>query len=340
MIKEAIYEVVNKRDLPYETAKSVMNEIMSGEATQAQMGAFLTALRMKGETIDEITACAEVMREKALKLNPGLPVMDIVGTGGDEVGTFNISTTSMFVVAAGGVPVAKHGNRSVSSKSGAADVLEQLGINLNLTPAQSEELLKKTSLCFMFAQAYHSSMKYAGPVRREIGIRTIFNILGPLSNPANATMQLLGVYDPALVEPLAKVLQNLGVVRGLVVCGGDGLDEITATGKTQVCEIRYKNIVKYEITPSDYGFKERTLSELIGGSPADNAQITKDILSGKEQGAKRDVVVLNAGFALYLGKDDCTVEECIHLADELIQSGKAYEKLEEFVRMSKEVTAL
>ena len=238
MIQKAIKEVLNGKDLDIETTKAVMRQMMDGTATPAQMGALLAGLRMKGETVAEITACAEVMREKGLKINPVRKVIDIVGTGGDGTNTFNISTTSAFVVAAGGIPVAKHGNRGVSSKSGAADVLEKLGINLNLTPAQSEKILEQSNICFMFAQIYHSSMKYAGPVRKEMGVRTIFNVLGPLSNPAGATMQLMGVYDRKLVEPLAQVLANLGVVRGVAVSGSDGMDEVTLTGPTHVCEIR------------------------------------------------------------------------------------------------------
>ncbi len=309
-----------------------MNEIMSGETTPAQMAAFLTGLRMKGETIDEITACATVMREKGLKLEPNFAVIDIVGTGGDEAGTFNISTTSAFVVAAGGVPVAKHGNRSVSSKSGAADVLENLGVNLKLTVEQSEQILKDTGMCFMFAQSYHSSMKYAGPVRKEMGVRTIFNILGPLANPAGATMQLLGVYDEKLVEPLAKVLSNLGVNRGLVVCGNDGLDEATVTGPTHVCEIRFGELTMYEITPEQFGFSRCSLPELVGGNPEENAQITRDILTGKLTGPKRDIVVFNSALSLYLGIDDCTIGDCVALANDLIDSGKAAAKLEEFAK--------
>lgn len=339
MIQQAIHEVISGQDLSFEAAKEVMNEIMSGETTPAQMAAFLTGLRMKGETIDEITACATVMREKALRLEPDFPVIDIVGTGGDEAGTFNISTTSAFVVAAGGVPVAKHGNRSVSSKSGAADVLENLGVNLNLTAAQSGKLLKETGMCFLFAQAYHSSMKYAGPVRKELGIRTIFNILGPLSNPAGATMQLLGVYDRKLVDPLAQVLSNLGVKRGLVVCGNDGLDEATVTGPTQVCEIRFGELSRYEITPEQFGFKRCILPELVGGTPEENAQITRDILSGKLTGPKRDIVVLNSALSLYLGIDDCTIADCLKTASDLISSGKAAAKLEEFVKATREVAS-
>ena len=337
MIQQAISQVMNGKDLDFDTAKAVMGEMMDGTATQAQMGAFLAAMRMKGETIEEITACATVMREKGVRINPVRPVMDIVGTGGDEVGTFNISTTAAFVVAAGGVPVAKHGNRSVSSKSGAADVLENLGVNLDLTPEQSEAILEKTGMCFLFAPAYHSSMKYAAPVRREMGARTIFNILGPLSNPAGASMQLLGVYDQKLVEPLAQVLANLGVVRGFVVCGGDGLDEITLTGETSVCEIRFGKINPYQTAPEQFGLKRCALKELLGGSPAENAQITREILSGKIRGPKRDVVVFNAAMALYLGIDGVTVSDCVKMAQELIDSGKALAKLEEFRRLTCEV---
>lgn len=337
MIQKAIQELLNGNNLDFETSKEVMREMMEGTATQAQMGAFLAALRMKGETVEEITACATVMREKGLKINPVRKVIDIVGTGGDCAGTFNISTTSAFVVAAGGVPVAKHGNRGVSSKSGAADVLEKLGINLNLTPEQSGKILEKTNICFMFAQLYHSSMKYAAPVRREMGVRTIFNILGPLSNPAGATMQLMGVYDRKLVEPLAQVLSNLGVVRGLAVSGSDGMDEVTLTGETHLCEIRHGELKAYDIIPEQFGFSRCKLEDLAGGTPEDNARITADILSGREKGARRDVVVLNAAMALYLGIDNCRAEDCIELAGELIDSGKAMNKLEEFRRLTNEV---
>lgn len=335
MIQEAIQKVLNGTNLDFDSAKKVMEEMMDGTATQAQMGGFLTAMRMKGETVEEITACATVMREKGVKINPVRKVIDIVGTGGDEVGTFNISTTAAFIVAAGGVPVAKHGNRSVSSKSGAADVLEQLGANLNLTPEQTERTLEKTGMCFMFAPSYHSSMKYAAPVRRELGVRTIFNVLGPLSNPAGATMQLMGVYDRKLVEPLAEVLSNLGVVRGVAVCGSDGLDEITLSGPTHVCEIRYGSLTAYDITPEQFGLTGCDLKELIGGTPAENARITRDIIEGKETGPKRDVVVLNAAMALYLGIDDCSIEDCIEKAQNLIDTGKAKEKLEEFIEATR-----
>lgn len=337
MIQEALNEVLNKKDLSYEMAGAVMAEIMDGTATNAQMGAFLAALRMKGETVTEITACAEVMREKGLKVEVPFEVMEIVGTGGDEVGTFNISTTSAFVVAAGGVPVAKHGNRSVSSKSGAADVLERLGARLDLTPEQNVEVLKKANMCFMFAQVYHTSMKNVGPVRKEMGARTIFNILGPLTNPARANMQLMGVYREDLVEPMAQVLSNLGVVRGLVVNGSDGLDEATMTGATHMCEIREGKFRTYDLTPEALGMRRCTLQDLVGGTPEENARISRDILTGKLKGPKRDAVILNSALSLYLGIDDCSIPECVKMANEIIDSGKAGDKLEQFVAATKEV---
>lgn len=330
MIREAIAKLSKKENLTYEEAKGVMEEMMDGTATQAQMGGFLMALSMQGETIEEITAFANVMRDKGIKIQPEREVIDIVGTGGDQVGTFNISTTSAFIVAAGGVPVAKHGNRSVSSRSGAADVLEKLGIRVALSAQQNEEVLNKTGICFMFAPVYHSSMKYAAPVRKELGVRTVFNILGPLSNPAGATMQLLGVYDKKLAEPLAQVLANLGVTRGVAVCGEDGLDEITLTGETDVYEIRFGKITSYTISPEQFGLTRCPLEELIGGTPEENAQITMDILTGKEIGAKRDVVLMNAGMSLYLGIDGITLADGIEMARDLITSGKALAKYEEF----------
>lgn len=334
MIQEAIKELVAGSDLQYETAKAVMREVMEGKATPAQMGAFLAALRMKGETVEEITACAEVMREKGVRINPVRKVIDIVGTGGDGTGTFNISTTAAFVVAAGGVPVAKHGNRGISSKCGAADVLEALRVNINLSAEQSEEILSKTNLCFMYAPLYHASMKFAAPVRKEMGVRTIFNVLGPLSNPAGATMQLMGVYSPKLVRPLAQVLSNLGVTRGLCVCGSDGMDEVTMTGETRLCEIRDGVLKSYDIIPEQFGFKRCSLQELSGGTPSENAEIIRKILMGDEKGPRRDVVVLNAAMALYLGIDDIGIPECVKLAQELIDSGKAAMKLEEFRRLT------
>lgn len=336
MIKEAIYKVVNKEDLTAAEAEAVMEEIMSGNASQAQMSAFLTGLRMKGETIEEITALAKGMRAKGMKVNTDGDVFEIVGTGGDEVGTFNISTTSAFVIASAGVPVAKHGNRSVSSKSGAADVLEHLGVNLNLDAAQNEEVLKKVGICFLFAQVYHSSMKYVGPVRKEIGIRTVFNILGPLTNPAAANLQLLGVYDEKLAKPLAQVLSNLGVVRGASVYG-NGLDEISLAGPSKVYEIDHGTITDYEISPDQFGFKTCDIKDLIGGTPEENAQITRDILSGKETGPKRQVVQMNAGMSLYLAGKADSIEAGVKLAGELIDSGKALEKLEAFKEATQNV---
>ncbi len=336
MIKEAIYKVVNNENLTAAEAEAVMEEIMSGNASQAQMSAFLTGLRMKGETIEEITALAKGMRAKGMKVNTDGDVFEIVGTGGDEVGTFNISTTSAFVIASAGVPVAKHGNRSVSSKSGAADVLEHLGVNLNLDAAQNEEVLKKVGICFLFAQVYHSSMKYVGPVRKEIGIRTVFNILGPLTNPAAANLQLLGVYDEKLAKPLAQVLSNLGVVRGASVYG-NGLDEISLAGPSKVYEIDHGTITDYEISPDQFGFKTCDLKDLIGGTPEENAQITRDILSGKETGPKRQVVQMNAGMSLYLAGKADSIEAGVKLAGELIDSGKALEKLEAFKEATQNV---
>ncbi|SPF41570.1 Anthranilate phosphoribosyltransferase [Candidatus Desulfosporosinus infrequens] len=337
MIVEAIYKVIKGEDLDFDTAKAVMGEMMDGSATHAQMGAFLTGLRMKGESIDEITGSALAMREKAIHLNPVLDVMDIVGTGGDEVGTFNISTTTAFVVAAGGVPVAKHGNRSVSSKSGAADVLEKLGIKIAITAEHSQKILDEINLCFMFAQTYHSSMKHCAPVRREMGIRTIFNILGPLANPAGANLQLMGVYDENLVEPLAKVLSNLGVKRGMVVHGCDGLDEATLTTRTKVCEIKMGVLSSYHLDPEELGLNYCTLAELVGGDAEENAKITRSILNGSEQGAKRDIVVLNAALCLYLAGKAATIKTAIPMAQDLIDSGAAINKLEDFVRLSSEV---
>ena len=339
MIKEAIIKLSKKEDLSYEMAQAVMDEIMSGEANDIQKSAYLTALAMKGETIDEITASAAGMREHCTRLLNDMDVLEIVGTGGDRSNSFNISTTSALVISAGGVPVAKHGNRGVSSRSGAADVLEKLGVEVALTAEQNEKVLNETGICFMFAPVYHSSMKYAAPVRKELGVRTVFNILGPLSNPAAATMQLLGVYDKELAGTMAKVLSNLGVTRGVAVCGEDGLDEITLTGETDVHEIRFGEITSYTITPEQFGLSRCPLADLIGGTPEENAQITMDILTGKETGAKRDVVLMNAGMALYLGIDGITLAEGVEKAKELIESGAALKKYEEFREATKAVAA-
>ena len=276
------------------------------------------------------------MRSVGTHLTPDKEVLEIVGTGGDEVGTFNISTTSAFVIAAAGVPVAKHGNRSVSSKSGAADILEKLGVNLTLDVDKAKEVLDENDMVFLFAQKYHAAMKNVGPVRKEMKERTIFNILGPLTNPANASRQLLGVYSKDLVEKLAEVLMNLGVNRGMSVCGSDGLDEITVTGPTHCCEIKDGKLTSFDITPEQFGLGTYELKDIIGGTPEENAAITKDILSGKETGAKRDIVLMNAGMGIYLGKEDISMQEAIDLAAEMIDSGKAYEKMQQFVKASQE----
>lgn len=331
MIKEAIIKLSKKQDLAYAEAEAVMDEIMSGQATPVQMSAYLTALALKGETIDEITACAAGMRAHCIKLLHNLDVLEIVGTGGDGSNSFNISTTSSLVIAAGGVPVAKHGNRAASSKSGAADVLEALGVKITLTPERSAEILKKINICFLFAQNYHIAMKYVAPIRKELGIRTVFNILGPLSNPAGANMELMGVYDQSLVEPLAQVMANLGVDRGMVVYGQDSLDEISMCAPTSVCEIRDGKFTSYEITPEQFGYERCEKGALTGGTPAENAEITKAILKGEEKGPKRQAVCLNAGAALYIAGKAASIEEGVKLAESLIDSGAALKKLEEFV---------
>lgn len=331
MIKEAIIKLSKKQDLAYAEAEAVMDEIMSGQATPVQMSSYLTALSLKGETIDEITASAAGMRAHCIKLLHNLDVLEIVGTGGDGSNSFNISTTSSLVIAAGGVPVAKHGNRAASSKSGAADVLEALGVKITLTPERSAEILKKINICFLFAQNYHIAMKYVAPIRKELGIRTVFNILGPLSNPAGANMELMGVYDQSLVEPLAQVMANLGVDRGMVVYGQDSLDEISMCAPTAVCEIRDGKFTSYEITPEQFGYERCEKGALTGGTPAENAEITKAILKGEEKGPKRQAVCLNAGAALYIAGKAASIEEGVKLAESLIDSGAALKKLEEFV---------
>lgn len=336
MIKEAIKKVVAGNDLTFEEAEQVMDEMMTGTATQAQMAAFLTALRIKGETIDEITACAQVMRDKALHIKPKTDVLDIVGTGGDGTGTFNISTAAAFVIAAAGIPVAKHGNRSMSSKSGAADCLEKLGVNISISPEKSEKVLEKTGICFMFAQGYHASMRFVGPVRKEIGIRNIFNLLGPLTNPASANLQVTGVYSEALVEPIARVFSNLGVKRGFVFHGSDGMDEVTVTGRTKVCEIDNGSFKTYDITPEQFGLGIYGMQELEGGDGAENAEITKQILKCEVKGAKRDIVVLNAALGLYAGGKASSIADGVKLAQELIDSGRAYAKVEEFAKATNE----
>lgn len=334
MIKEAIVKLSKKENLSYQEAEAVMNEIMGGEATPVQMSAYLTALSLKGETIEEITASAAGMRAHCIKLLHDMDVLEIVGTGGDGSNSFNISTTASLVIAAGGVPVAKHGNRAASSKSGAADVLEALGVKITISPERSAQLLKKINLCFLFAQNYHIAMKYVAPVRRELGIRTVFNILGPLSNPAGANMELMGVFDEALVEPLAQVMMKLGVTRGMVVYGQDSLDEISMSAPTSVCEIRDGWFQSYVLTPEQFGYTRCEKEELQGGTPEENAKITKAILNGTERGAKRQAVCLNAGASLYITGKTGTIEEGVRMAEELIDSGAAAAKLEEFIRES------
>lgn len=337
MIKEAIVKIVDKQDLTYDEAYSVMNEIMCGETSPIQNAAFLAALSTKStkaETIDEIAGCAAAMRDHALKVPHDMDVLEIVGTGGDNAHSFNISTTSALVIAASGVKVAKHGNRAASSLCGTADCLEALGVNLDLSPEKCVELLKKIGICFFFAQKYHTSMKYVGPIRKELGIRTVFNILGPLTNPASPNMQLLGVYDASLVEPLARVLTSLGVKSGMVVYGTDKLDEISASAPTLVCEFRDGNYKTYTITPEQFGFTSCKKEDLVGGTPAENAAITLGILKGGDKGPKRNAVLLNAGAALYIAQKADSFENGIKLAGELIDNGTALAKLEEFIKES------
>lgn len=336
MIKEAIEKITEKQDLTYDEAYQVMNEIMSGETTPTQNAAFLAALSTKStraETTEEIAGCAAAMRDHALKMETELEIFEIVGTGGDNAHSFNISTTSALVAAAGGMKVAKHGNRAASSKCGTADCLEALGVNIQQSPERCKELLEEVGMCFFFAQKYHSSMKYVGAIRKELGFRTVFNILGPLTNPGCPKLQLLGVYDEYLVVPLAQVLMNLGVKRGMVVYGQDKLDEISMSAPTTVCEFKDGWFRTHTITPEDFGLARCTKEELVGGTPEENAQITLAILKG-EKGPKRDAVLMNAGAALYIGGKAESMAEGIKLAAEIIDSGKALATLEKFVEVS------
>ena len=336
MIKEAIVKIVSKQDLTYDEAYAVMNEIMSGETSATQNAAFLAALSTKSakaETTDEIAGCAAAMRDHATKVETDLDIFEIVGTGGDNAKSFNISTTSALVAAAGGVKVSKHGNRAASSLCGTADCLEALGVNIDQSPEKCVELLNEVGMCFFFAQKYHSSMKYVGAIRKELGFRTVFNILGPLTNPASPKRYLLGVYDEYLVEPLAQVLINLGVTRGMVVYGQDKLDEISMSAPTTVCEFKDGWFKTYTIKPEDFGFTRCAKEDLKGGTPAENAQITRDILNGAK-GPKTDAVLLNAGAALYINDKVASLAEGIKLAEEIIASGKALETLNKFVEAS------
>lgn len=333
MIKEAISLLVQRKDLSSEMMSDVMEEIMTNQATDAQKASFLTALAMKGETIGEITAAAKVMRAHCERFLNDMDVLEIVGTGGDGSNTFNISTLSALVTSAAGIPVAKHGNRAASSKCGTADCLESLGVKIDIAPALSAQLLKEINICFLFAQKYHTAMRFVGGVRKEMGIRTLFNILGPLANPAGATMQLLGVYSEDLVEPLAHVLKNLGVKRAMVVYGTDSIDEISLSAPTKVCEFKGDEFKSYEITPEQLGLKRCKKEELIGGMPEENAKIAREILDGKE-GPKMNAVLLNAGAAIYLASDNLTMQDAIEKARDIITSGAAKKQLERFVEKS------
>ena len=336
MIKQAIEKIVNKEDLTYDEAYTVMNEIMTGQTTATQNAAFLAALSTKStkaETKFEIAGCAAAMRDNAVKLETNMDVFELVGTGGDGANSFNISTTSAIIAASGGMKVAKHGNRAASSKSGTADCLEALGVNIDQSPEKCLELLEKANMCFFFAQKYHTSMKYVGAIRKELGFRTVFNILGPLTNPASPKMQLLGVYDEYLVKPLAEVLINLGVKRGMVVYGQDKLDEISLSSETTICEFKDGWFKTYEIKPEDFGFTRCTKDDLLGGTPEENAQITLSILNG-EKSHKRNAVLLNAGAALYIGGKAESLENGIKLAENLIDTGKALETLNKLIEIS------
>ena len=333
MIKEAILKVYQNQDLTYDEAYQTMDEIMGGQASEVQMSAYLTAMSMKGETIEEITASAEAMRAHCVRLLNDQEVLEIVGTGGDGSNTFNISTTSSIVISAAGVPVAKHGNRSASSKCGAADVLEELGVNIYIEPEKSLECLNEINLCFLFAQNYHLSMKYVASVRKELSIRTIFNILGPLTNPAGATMQVLGVYEKELVEPLINVLNNLGVTSALSVYGMDGMDEISASDKTFVSELKDGEVKSYEISPEDFGMEMASKQDLVGGDAKENAEITLSILKG-EKGPRRNAVVLNSAAGLYVSGKADSLDEGVKMAEEIIDSGRALEQLEKFIEVT------
>lgn len=334
MIKEAIKEAAARNNLSYETAETVMDEIMQGTASDIQMAAYLTAMSVKGETIDEITGSAAGMRKHCIRLLHDMDVLEIVGTGGDKSNSFNISTTSAIVTSATGIPIAKHGNRAASSKCGSADVLEALGVDITVKPEHSLHMLKTINICFLFAQNYHIAMRYVGPVRRELGIRTIFNILGPLVNPAGANMELLGVYEEAMVKPMAQVLCNLGVKNAFVVFGQDGLDEISMSAPTSVCEVRDGNLNYFEITPEQFGFRRCNKAELVGGSPQENAFITREILNGRG-GAKKDAVILNSAAAIHIAKPEISFNNAVKVASDAIASGQALEQLEKFIAYSK-----
>ncbi len=332
MIIDALKKVSEKKNLTYDEARDAIDEIMSGAVSPVVISSFLTALAMKGETDDEIAGAAEGMRSKATALKHGMPVLDIVGTGGDKSNSFNISTTASFIIAAAGVKIAKHGNRAASSKSGAADCLEALGVNINASVETMEKCLEENDISFCFAQKYHSAMRFVGPVRKEIGIRTIFNVLGPLTNPARATMMVLGVFSEEFVEKIAKALVKLGVDNALVVYGKDCLDEISVCGDTKIAEIRGTDIKYMTINPQMFGYETYTKEELLGGTPQDNAKITVDVLTGKATPAQRTVTVMNAGAGIYVAHPEMTLAECMKTAEQMIDSGRAYEKLQQFIK--------
>ncbi len=330
-LKKYLKIVVDGKSLNEQEACEALDIIMSDRATDAQIATLLTAMRMRGETIDEITGFAKIMRKKMAVVNPTTPVLDIVGTGGDLSNSFNISTTSSFVIAGAGQKVAKHGNRSVSSKSGAADVLEALGVRITSTPHSAEDCLNEVGLSFLFAQNYHTAMRFVGPVRGQIGVRTVFNILGPLANPAKADYMVLGVYDPKLLETMARVLMNLGIKRALLIYGNDNLDEFSISAPTSVCEVNEGRIIKYEISPTDFGLRMGKKSDIVGGNAMDNAQITLGILNGSITDSRRDIVLLNSGAALYISGKAESIEQGIELAKNAIESGSSLEKLNELI---------
>lgn len=339
MIKEAIGILNERKNLTEQVMECVMEEIMSGQATDAQKAAFLTELSMKGETIAEITAAARCLRSHCENFENNQEVLEIVGTGGDGSNTINISTIASIIASASGIMVAKHGNRAASSRCGAADCLEALGVKIDLEPGRMKQVLEEANICFLFAQKYHPAMRFVGGVRKEIGIRTLFNLLGPLANPARATMQLYGVYSEELVEPLAHVLRKLGVKRGMAVYGMDSIDEISLSAPTKVCEFQGDDFQTYEITPEQFGFQTCDKSELVGGEPEENARIARDILSGRQTGPMRDVVLLNAGAAIHIAKEGVTMEQGVEQAREVVESGKGLAQLERFVRKTNEKIA-
>lgn len=333
MIENAIKKLTEGQDLTFDETNQVIDEIMTGNTTSVQISSFLTALSVKKETVDEIAGAADAMRAHALDFKADEPVLEIVGTGGDHSNSFNISTTSALVVAASGIPVAKHGNRAASSKSGAADVLESLGVQINLDPKRSEEILNQIGICFLFAQEYHKAMKYVAPVRKELGIRTLFNVLGPLANPAHASSQVLGVYDESLVEPMAKVLDQIGVKDAAVIHGQDGFDEASISAPTTVMEVHNGEFTKYEITPEQFGLKRANKSDIIGGTPDENAEITMNILKGNK-GPQRDVILVNSALAIHTAKPEISLDDAVKLAAKTIDDGKALEELNQFIKLT------